>query len=291
MKKILVILFVVSFVSLSYAKTSKQTLLRDGIALKVAVGKLIASDSNDDTWFLELGSPITDNGIVINAGQKIELLPSSSLEMMIDNAKTHLPATYQLWNVKITKYKGKNYIFPSVFFPVHPLSEKQTSEKSDNVETSSEEMNKQNSDPVDPNEILSLPTEILEQFIQAGNVMNETGRRIPDTNFVTIDDFQQELERKRQLNPDIVLLDENAILVRDENSEIKFTLDTFGRNVDMTSLHLLPCEALEVTELKQSSSPESLRFKISGIVTKYKGNNYLLLYKATQIYSYGNFGK
>ena len=121
--------------------------------------------------------------------------------------------------------------------------------------------------------------------------MNETGQRIPDSNFVTIDDIQKEFERKLKTNPDTVLLDENAILIKDENGKLRFTFDTYGRNVDTTSLRLLPCEALEITEAKQSASPEILRFKISGIVTKFKGNEYLLLYKATQIYSYGNFGK
>ncbi len=288
MKKLLVILFVVSFASFTYAKITKQTLLRDGISLKAVAGKLVASDSND-AWFFELSSPVSDNGVVIEAGKKIELLPSSSLEMMIDNAKTHSSATYQLWNAKITKYKGKNYIFPSVFFPVRPLSDAQASQKSDSAESPPKEIDKQNINSADSNDILSLPAEIIEQFNQARNIMNEAGQRIPDSNFVTIDEIQRELERKRQLNPDTVLLDENAIFVRDAKDGLKFTSDTYGRNVDLASLRLLPCEVLEVTELKQFASPEMLRFKISGTVTKYKGKNYLLLYKATQIYSFGNF--
>jgi len=48
---------------------------------------------------------------------------------------------------------------------------------------------------------------------------------------------------------------------------------------------------LELTELKEAADPEKVRFKIAGIMTKYKGENYLLLEKATQTYSYGNFGK
>ncbi len=288
MKKIFIILFVVSFASFSYAKTIKQTLLRDGISLKAAEGKLAASDTNAGKCFFELIVPVSDNSVVIAAGEKIELLPSSSLEMMIDNSKTFLPATYQLWNAKVTKYKGKNYIFPSVFFPVLPVSQEK---KSDSSQSAPKQDDKQNSNPADSNDILSFPSDILEQFNKARNTMNETGQRIPDSNFVTIDEFQKELERKLRLNPDTVLLDENAILVRNAKEGLTFTLETYGRNVDTTSFRLLPCETLEVTELKQSESPEILRYKISGIVTKYKGGNYLLLYKATQIYSYGNFGK
>lgn len=286
-KLIILILSILSFPLFSHAKPAKQTLMRDGIILKGIVGKLI-SDNNDGKWFFELISPVTENGIVIDAGKKIELLPSSSLEMMIDSTKTFSPATFQLWNAKVTKYDGKNYIFPSMFIPVRPVLENQTPEKADSNEPASEEIKEPGADS---NDILSLPPEIMEQFNQAKNAMDKTGQRIPESNFVSIDDFQKELERKRLLNPDTVILDEDAILSRNNKGEYKFTLDTLGRNIDSTSFHLLPCETLEQTELIQASNPEILHFQISGIVTKYKGEKYLLLYKATQIYNYGNLGR
>ena len=34
-----------------------------------------------------------------------------------------------------------------------------------------------------------------------------------------------------------------------------------------------------------------MRFNVAGILTRYKGQQYLLLQKATRIYSYGNFGE
>jgi len=286
-KYIILILCVLSFTSALHAKSSRQTLLRDGIVLKSTVGKLVASDSNDGQWFLELSDPITDNGLVIESGKKIELLPSSSLELLIESAKTHLPATFQLLNVKVTKYKGKNYLFPSVFVPVHPVSETKSSE----IAGSDESANEPENQGYDSNDIMSLPPEILEQFKKVQDEVEKTGQRIPDSNFVTIENVQQELERKRKLNLDTILLEKNAIFVKNDKEGPKFSLDTIGRNIDSTSLDLLPCEVLEQTESIQSASPETLRFKISGIVTKYKGKEYLLLYKATQIYSYGNFAK
>ena len=36
---------------------------------------------------------------------------------------------------------------------------------------------------------------------------------------------------------------------------------------------------------------EQIRFKVAGIVTKYKGSYYLLLRRARRVYSYGNFGR
>jgi hypothetical protein len=48
---------------------------------------------------------------------------------------------------------------------------------------------------------------------------------------------------------------------------------------------------LELAEQRQSAVPEPVRFKIAGIVTKYKGKNYLLLQKVTRVYSHQNFDR
>jgi len=37
--------------------------------------------------------------------------------------------------------------------------------------------------------------------------------------------------------------------------------------------------------------PEPVRFKIAGIKTAYKGEHYLLLQKATRVYSHENFDR
>ena len=68
-------------------------------------------------------------------------------------------------------------------------------------------------------------------------------------------------------------------------------LDALGRNVSGVSLRLLPCETLELAELKRSIDFEPVRFRIAGILTKYESQDYLLLQKATQTYSHGNFGR
>ena len=295
MKKTLVILTLclLSFASPSSAQTSKKALLRDGIVLRGALGKLIGPDSNE-TYSFEFSSPFNNDSFNIEAGAKFELLPSSALEIMIADVKTHTSAMYQLWNAKVTRYKGKNYIFPSIFIRFSPPSETQPSEETsaktpEPAPAQSAEISEPNSEPVDPNASLVLPPEVIEKLNAARDEMTKTGRRIVDSNIVTIDTVQQVLERKRQANTDIVLLDKYAVLVEHDNGEPEFSLDSIGQNINRTSFRLLPCEALEQAELSQSKSPEPLRFKISGTVTKYKGTNYLLLYKATQVYSHGNF--
>ena len=146
------------------AQTSRQALLRDGLVLRGAVGKLIGPDSND-TCFFEFSSPIIDNTFDIEAGTKFELLPSSALEMMITDVKTHSSATYQLWNVKITKYKGKNYIFPSIFIRFNTPSETRKLEQTpEPAPTPSTDIAEPNSEPTDGNDSLSLPPEVIEKL-------------------------------------------------------------------------------------------------------------------------------
>jgi len=96
---------------------------------------------------------------------------------------------------------------------------------------------------------------------------------------------------KAELKRDSILADRTAFLSKKDDGQLVFVLDALGRNVRPVSLWLLPCEVLELAEYRQSAEPEPVRFKIAGIVTKYKGENYLLLQKATRIYSHQNFDR
>lgn len=89
---------------------------------------------------------------------------------------------------------------------------------------------------------------------------------------------------------DSVLADRTAVLVKQNKALPVFVLDAFGLSAGTASLHVLPCEVLELTESRAGAALNPMRFKIAGIKTKYKGKDYLLLQKATRIYGHGNFG-
>ncbi|MHC4216580.1 MAG: hypothetical protein ACYSWP_24810 [Planctomycetota bacterium] len=72
---------------------------------------------------------------------------------------------------------------------------------------------------------------------------------------------------------------------------LSFSFDSFGRAIDPNSLILLPCETLQNVERKQSEELEPLRYRVTGIVTKYRENKYLLLQRATRVYSHQNLGR
>jgi len=283
-KIILLILFLIINATGLNAGTTRQNLLRDGFVLRGTDGTLTGPDSND-TWFFELASDVTDNDTVVKAGTKLEILPSSVLEIMVAHAKTHSAATYQLWNCTVTKYKGRNYIFPKYFLPVNL-----TKEKPEPNETIPEEKTRQDSAD-NASDLPSIPPDIMEKIKAAREEMFKTSQRIPDSNIITIDDNQQKAKGRKTAIIDSVLVDRTAILVKQKKDKYDLILDSIGRNLQKESFHLLPCEELEKAEQKQSANPEPMRFNIAGILTKYNGNNYLLLNKATEIYNHGNFNR
>jgi hypothetical protein len=270
------------------AEISPETpLLRDGFVMTGVEGNLVGPDSNprkgspgEDVWFFELTSDVNDNRTIIKAGTRLELLPSSALERMTADRKTRTTATYRLWNSRVTKYKGRNYIFPNFFLPVSK-DKKPQQKKDGSTDVATEPQPEREPAVDDPNDILAMPREVMEKLRLKRSALS-VQRSAKDTE-------QSTQNTARSTN--LVLVDRTALLVKQDDGRLVFVLDALGRNIQKLSLNLLPCAALELTELKQAAEPEPLRFKIAGIMTKYKGQDYLLLEKATRTYSHGNFGR
>lgn len=298
-RSILIVAFLMSG-SVLGAQTARQTLLRDGFVLRGVDGKLTGSDSND-VWFFEFNTDVSDYRGRASAGTRLELLPSSELEKMIADVNERSAADYRLWGW-VTKYKGRNFIFPNYFFPLGKISrlQSQTPPKPQQkgqkpTEGTVTKESKQQPAISEPNDVLAIPQEIIEK-LKAGRIVRpEKLDRTPEAEEGVGDLVSAKKAELGQstgcLSADSILADRTAFLSKQEDGRLVFVLDAFGRNVRPVSLRLLPCEVLELAEQKQSSEPEPGRFKIAGIITKYKGENYLLLQKATRIYSHQNFDR
>jgi hypothetical protein len=298
-----------------------KPLLRDGFILRDVAGTLVRQsteppDSND-VWLFELSSDVNDfgprrpdgnsapstgsgqtpSGSILKAGTRLELLRSSTLERMaadtakISNLKFEISDSSRragpayLLNGRVTKYKGRNFIFPDYFLPLRP--EKAKPEVRDaNVPASRWMM------AIDePNEAVALPPGFIEKLrarrekeTGAADVqMNEPQRPAADGNAAGATPYTRNL--------DSILVERTGFLVQRPQGGLVFSLDALGRNIQHEAMRLLPCEALEAAEREQSARPDPMRFRIGGIVTTYKGGSYLLLQKAIRIYSHGNFGR
>ena len=283
------------------AEAPRENLLWDGFVLMGVNGKITPAglpgksgtkvDSNaplgrgpnlvssESGWFYEFDADVNDLRAQAPAGTTLKLLPSSTLEKLIADVNERSANTYRLsgW---VTKYKGRNFIFPNHFLPVSTIIKQQprTDQKPEEDIQSTPEKESEQPAVSEPNDLLAMPKEIMERLKAGRTVRPPTPRRTQKT-------------KKIVLEPDSILADRSAFLIKEKDGRRVFILDALGRNDQPVSLRLLPCEALELTELTQSAIPQPVRFKIAGLVTKYKGEKYLLLHRAARIYSHGNFAR
>ncbi len=248
---------------------SADIAVRDGFVITGADGNLAKADSNDK-WFFEFDSDVNDEqGRVFTSGTRIELLPSSTLEKMTADTASRSAGGCRLWG-KVARYKGNTFIFPIYFLPLSSTKK---------AETSTPQQPQSKEPQVAINELedsVALPNEIVAKI--------ETRKT-----------FQP--EQSAQQSPEGVELKQDTILpertgfITEKDGQFVFELDALGQNVQNISFQLLPCQVLERLEQTQAAALDPVRFKIAGIVTEYKGRNYLLMQRAIRAYSHDNFGR
>ncbi len=240
-----------------------KPLVRDGFGLTGVDGEL---SNTGGKWFFKFDSDISDDVGQIDAGAVVELLPSTALEKITADAQKRTEASYRLWG-NVTKYKRSNFIFPIYFLPIS-AAEGQTKQAGTTTPQQKAKIAIN-----EPNDALAMPEEIVKKL---------KNRRVLR---------HEELKEGLQLKQDYVLADRTALLDKRTDGEAEVVLDALGRNIPQISIRVLPCEVLEQAQQVQSIEPDPVRFKIAGILTQYKGEYYLLLQKAIQAYSHGNFGR
>ncbi len=247
----------------------KPRLIRDGFVLDGLDGTLTGPDSND-SWSFEFDSDITDEfKNKITVGHKVELLPSAVLEKMAATAKNRPGSSYKLWG-KITRYRDKNFIFPIYFLPLSKAKALQSATpKKTPRKTTTPALN-------DPNDAVAIPQELVKKLSKRQIIRDEQ---------------LQQMGKGLELKQDSILADRTGFIDHRSDGKSIFVLDALGRNIPKISFQLLPCLTLQIAQQKQERQLERLRIKAAGIVTRYKGKNYLLLQRARRIYSHGNFGK
>jgi len=263
----------------------KRAPVPDGFGLMGVDGKL-ASENGTDRWFFKFDDDVSNWLGQINAGTRLEVLPSAALEKMIANlqqypdvsavrskspeataeptVQTSNGASYRLWG-KVTKYEQKNYIFADYFLPISEVSRQKPA-------TTQESQQKKEITINEPNDELAMPEEILA--------------RLQSRKIIRVEQLSKGLELKQ----DSILADRTGF-IRDAGDGLVFAFDALGRNIGTIQLQLLPCETLERTQRRQATEADPVRFKVAGIVTTYKGQYYLLLQRAIRVYSYGNFAR
>ncbi|MHC4153489.1 MAG: hypothetical protein ACYST6_00970 [Planctomycetota bacterium] len=289
-------LFILVFLMLAAATLSgygaepePKYLLADGFALGKVEGRLAGPDSNEGSangwsgWFFELGSDVSDGRGSVKAGEKLELLPSATLEKMTTDATRRSGADYQLRG-RVTRYKGENFIFPTGFAPLSTAGRQETPQpQSPPADAASEQQNNSQAPAKEPNDVVTIPQEVMDKLQPAKLIGRTAVEGSPASGF---DAGWGYLIAER--TGSFTNLGEQST---GAGRKAAFVVDGLGRNLPEARFELLPCETLERAEREQSASLEQLRFKIAAIATTYRGRGYLLLQKAGRAYGYGNFPK
>lgn len=245
-----------TFLTVCYGGRSAGV-LRDGIMVSGIDGKLVEDDSND-VYYLKIDSDIKDDKSVIRSGAEIELLPSVSLEKMVARWQKEDPNSgFRIWG-RVTSYGNKNYIYP--------FYSQQTSVTA--IDSNSQETSLPLEDPNDP---LQLPPDILEKL--------RSRKIIRSVEQIANIDIEQ----------DQILTDRTGFIRQNAEGDFIFEFDSIGRNIERFSIELLPCQALQRAVSQQADEIDPARFKVSGTITKFRNKYYLLLQRAVQTYSHGNF--
>ena len=259
--------------------------ITEGFALVRIEGTVTRTDEGGK-WFFAADKDITDGRGLIAAGSAIELLPSSTLEKIASYAgqQTSAAVRLQAW---VTRYSNRNlldaevldkdafekllfdrnYLFPTLFIPMTqrqlPQTEADKTAQADEPRDSAAD--KSNAERI-------IPADVMKML---------KPKRVPNL---------AKLKEVLETESDVAIVDRTGFIIAEKEGKV-LKLDGLGRNVENISFRLLPCEALERIEKKQSRAPGRQRFRVAGIVTKYKNDYYLLLQRAVRTYSHGNFAR
>jgi len=259
-RKPLALLITIALSSVVIAADGPDELLREDYVIAGLDGKLV--EAGPDKWMFEFETPINNNGAGdIKAGLTIELLKSATLEKLVEDAKTRVDARYRLWG-KVTKFEGKNYIFATYFLALRKME--RPAEQQSVTEKNSQAINA-------PNDILNIPDEIASK-LQTSEVMPTMQGQEP-----------------LQLKQDTIFANRTGHVIEKQGQYV-FEPDGLGQGIEKLTLTLLPCQKLDEAMSQTRNEPNPVRFNVAGIITTFKGRQYLLLQRATRVYSYGNFG-
>ena len=249
-------------------------LLPDDYVFAGVDGRLI--QTGVDKWAFEFESAANIGGAEIKAGQALEMLGSATLEKMIADAKERSDAEFRLW-AKVTKFEGKNYLFAVYYLPLRKIDKPTEEKKQNEVNTVTQALRQSSGQAINaPNDVVNIPENIVALLRQS--------EVLPTT------EAQATRQEELQLKQDTIFANK-AGRVAVKNGDYVFEADALGRGVEKFAIKLLPCQKLEDAMVQVRSESNPVRFNVAGILTKYKGEQYLLLQKATRMYSYGNFGR
>jgi len=257
--------------------------LPEATMLNAVDGKLLHVDAND-TWWFELTGEVKSETFRLAEGTRFLLLPSAILEQLIADVNDRFVPTYRL-TARVTRYQGTNFLLATYFLPLSKFKSDKPEPAAARRQTAGDAL------PVDP--ALAVPPEILEK-LRTGRPVRGPLRKPVDSREGTPADVSlghMLANRVGLIEAQDVEASAASRIYASTLPRFHFTPYALGWSVSNVQYELLPCAVLEQAQQLQRRSIETVRFNVAGLVTQFKGRQYLLLQRAAPVYNYGNFGR
>jgi len=268
---LLILLLAVCF-SASAVERANTAVLREGFLLDYVKG--VISKTDQEQWIFTADVRLFDGLQTLRAKSPIEILPSSMLEKLTADISGENGEEVTSLDVRlqgnVTKYQGKNYLYATSYIPIS--QSKKAAEATD--------VKKANEESIE-----------LKQAAEAKNdpILSDEIKDLlkPDWN----PDLGQKKKRDKVIVEDDYSMPSRTGFFIVKDGIKYFQLDSLGRKINRNAYRLLPCTAFEMAEKAKHTIPGRKRYAISGTVTTYKGQKYLLPQRIARTYNHGNFAR
>jgi hypothetical protein len=263
LKKTLILVVVFLPVLALAAEPNTPTVLREDVPVKSLDGQLVHDDAND-VWLFETADDVKDDKAILPAGSRVPLVGCSMLEKMTTVFAEIGQSRFRIWATTI-KYRNQNYFYPVYFLSLEKPKETVVEKPDTNSIVSLVE---------DSNTLKVLPDAIL--------------KKLEPKSIVSASQLTEALKN----DADTVIISRTGFMRYDNKSQkYIFNIDSLGRSISDIKFNVHPSQTLEQVEKISRKSSEPVRFRVSGRITKFHGQTYILLHQATPAYNFGNFSR
>lgn len=270
-----ILFLVLAITGLTLQAAEEPLLLREGLEFRQVEGTARINERTK-AWRFVIHKTLKDGDITIPTGTELTILPSSALDKIMAYAGKEDFVSVRI-DAFVTRYHRNNFLF---IFDATPLKktapDQNPAAQGQSAEKSSKPPQEEKTNVIkmaDPNQTSVIPPEILRRM-----------KPQQKTDFARM----QETAEEMNITEDSMIVNRTGQFYKRDSAYV-FVLDGFGRNISGRSFTLLPCQTLEQTENQLQRAFGRRRYRVSGIVTTFRGKPFLLLAGAVRTYTHGNF--
>ncbi|MFI4912415.1 MAG: hypothetical protein ACIAQZ_12180 [Sedimentisphaeraceae bacterium JB056] len=240
-------------------KELKPVAVADGFSLG-GVGGTVSRRPKDGAVVYCPEKTLTDDVGSIEKGRCIEVLEGYSLDLIEELLKDNESLDLKVWGL-VTEFEKENYAYINFIMPLNTELEQSGDDEPADQKTQPEDAE---GDNVIPDDVIAM--------LRRSNGSLDTDK---------LSDFENQKK-------DSVYTRKTGLVKQTSDGRFYFTPDGLGRKIQTEKYYLQKCRTLENVVGVEKKSIGDSKFDVSGILSEYEGEKYLLLQRAVKVYNYGN---